>query len=206
MRYSNSDATVVHPGTGRRMHQQTAAVPSAVSAEDMNMVIWGLMELLNAAGVTPATFDPATPASYQKVLQAVRALAGGSPVEFEPELRVNGSSAGITYTSRQGFWARRGPMVDVRAFIQVAGLGGATGPVTVSLTGLPATEAHTVLGCHVDGMAGLSAPLSGFLMQTSNIVEPRLFTPPTGQGVVITEANVAAGAVIYLNGTYKVLP
>lgn len=206
MRYSASDATVVHAGTGRRMHQETAAVPSAVSAEDMNMVIWGLMELLNAAGVTPATFDPATPATYQKVLQAVRTLSGGLPQAFEPELRVAGSSAGITYTNRQGFWARRGLMVDVRAFIEVGSLGGATGPVTVSLTGLPATEAHTVLNCHVDGMAGLSAPLSGFLFQTSNVVEPRLFTPPSGQGVVITHANVPAGAVIYLNGTYKVAP
>jgi hypothetical protein len=42
----------------------------------MNQVIWSLMKLIEAAGVSAATFDPDTPATYNRVLTAIQTLIG----------------------------------------------------------------------------------------------------------------------------------
>lgn len=74
MDYTSSDAYLTHVGTGHRMHQSDQPVPTSVSSDDMNMVIWSLMEILNSAGVAGANFDPDTPATYQKLQQALDTL------------------------------------------------------------------------------------------------------------------------------------
>lgn len=74
MQYSQSPDTVVHAPTGNRMHQDTAAVTSEITAQDLNQVNWSLMELLNDQGIQPAAFDPATPDTYQRVLQAIKKM------------------------------------------------------------------------------------------------------------------------------------
>lgn len=74
MEYTESDACVVHSSTGRRMHQSHLPVPTAVSATDMNMVIWSLMALLEQAGITPATFDPDDEDSYTRFKAALNGL------------------------------------------------------------------------------------------------------------------------------------
>ena len=76
MNYTQSDSYSTHAGTGHRMHDDAKAVPTAWSAADANMVIWSLMQLLADAGVSPVTFDPATPGSYDRVSQAVQILGG----------------------------------------------------------------------------------------------------------------------------------
>ncbi|MGH8759132.1 MAG: gp53-like domain-containing protein [Burkholderiales bacterium] len=72
MDYTLSDHYVIHPGTGNRMHEDNAAVTTAVSDKDMNDVIWSLMEIVKAAGLAGAQFDEAVPATYQKLLTALR--------------------------------------------------------------------------------------------------------------------------------------
>jgi microcystin-dependent protein len=78
MDYTQAPANVTHPGTGQRMAQDTLPVTTASTAKDFNMVIWSLMEVLKANGVTGAQFDPDTPATYQKLLTALRKM--GTPV------------------------------------------------------------------------------------------------------------------------------
>jgi hypothetical protein len=76
MDYTTSDAYATNVGTGHRLHQDTAPITTVVSAKDMNMVIWGLMKLLEDAGISAAAFDPETPATYNRISLAVQALAG----------------------------------------------------------------------------------------------------------------------------------
>jgi phage-related tail fiber protein len=76
MNFTNSNSFVVHPGTGQPMHLQAQAVPTQVTDRDMNSVIWSLMELLKSAGVAGQTFDPAVPASYQRLLLALQTSFG----------------------------------------------------------------------------------------------------------------------------------
>lgn len=76
MDFTSSNAHVVHAGTGRRMHQDSAPVPTELSAADINQIIWGLMQLLIDAGISPAAFDPAVPATYNRISLAVQALGG----------------------------------------------------------------------------------------------------------------------------------
>jgi hypothetical protein len=73
MQYSQSPDTVVHGPTGHRMHQDTAAVTSQVTADDLNQVIWSLMELVKGSGVSPQAFNPDSPQSYQVLRDALRA-------------------------------------------------------------------------------------------------------------------------------------
>lgn len=71
MDYTRSDAFEIDPGSGNRMHQDHAPIPTLVSAKDMNSVIWSLMEIINDAGLTPAEFDPQNPATFRVLAQAV---------------------------------------------------------------------------------------------------------------------------------------
>ena len=79
MNYTQADAYATHAGTGHRMHQDAAPVPTMVTAQDLNMVIWSLMKMVEDAGVSPASFDANTPATYDRLSLAVAALASGRP-------------------------------------------------------------------------------------------------------------------------------
>lgn len=79
MNYTQADAYATHGGTGHRMHQDTAPVPTMVTAQDINMLIWSLMKVVEDAGVSPAAFDANTPASYDRLSLAIAALASGRP-------------------------------------------------------------------------------------------------------------------------------
>lgn len=73
MDYTTSDAYAVDATTGRRLHQDTESLTTAVSAADLNMVIWSLMEVLNQAGIQGTAFDPSSPPSYQQLRDALNA-------------------------------------------------------------------------------------------------------------------------------------
>lgn len=74
MDYTQSPEFVTHAGTGNRMHNQNQAVPTVVSDKDLNAVNWSLMELVKVAGLAGLQFDPATPATYQVVRNAMAEL------------------------------------------------------------------------------------------------------------------------------------
>lgn len=74
MDYTQSPLFVTHPGTGQRMHYQNQPIPTEVSDKDLNSTIWGLMELVKAAGLAGQQFDPGVPATYQVVRNAMAEL------------------------------------------------------------------------------------------------------------------------------------
>lgn len=74
MDYTTSSANIVHMASGRRMHQQSAPITTAVSDIDMNQVVWSLMELVRAAGITPRMFNPDDSATYTVLKRAIDAL------------------------------------------------------------------------------------------------------------------------------------
>ena len=72
MDYTLSDGYATHAVTGHRLHQLDQPVPTEVTEKDLNSVIWSLMEIINAAGLTPQQFNKDTPATYQVLLNALR--------------------------------------------------------------------------------------------------------------------------------------
>lgn len=74
MDYTQSDSFVTDVGTGNRMHKQDQAIPTLISDEDMNQVIWSLMEVLKVVSIAGTQFDPTVPASYTKVRDAIQKL------------------------------------------------------------------------------------------------------------------------------------
>lgn len=74
MDYTHSQDAATDAGTGHKLHSDSAPVPTVWSAEDANSIIWSLMRVVEAAGVTPARFDPADQATYSKLLLAIQAL------------------------------------------------------------------------------------------------------------------------------------
>lgn len=73
MDYTQSNSFVTDAGTVQRMHLAGQAIPTAVSDNDMNQLAWELMEIVKAGGQVGAPFDKAVPATYQKLLTALRA-------------------------------------------------------------------------------------------------------------------------------------
>ena len=74
MDFTLSDAYITHAGTGYRMHQQTNPVTTEVGAKDLNSLIWSMMVVLMAAGVTPQQFSADTPATYEAFKQSLDRL------------------------------------------------------------------------------------------------------------------------------------
>jgi hypothetical protein len=84
MDYTQSNGYVTDGGTGNRMHLQAQAVPTAVSDLDMNSLIWNAMEVVKAAGLAGAQFDKTIPATYQKLLTALRSAGVfNTPAQFD---------------------------------------------------------------------------------------------------------------------------
>ena len=74
MDYTLSPQHVVHPVAGFRMHDQNLPIPTQVSDKDLNSVIWSLMEVVKAAGLSGIQFDPSNSATYTRLLAALNSL------------------------------------------------------------------------------------------------------------------------------------
>lgn len=74
MDYTSSPNYVTHYGTGQRMHEAGQALPTVVSDQDMNMVLWSLMEVVKESGLPGIPFSKDSPTSYQRLRDALRAL------------------------------------------------------------------------------------------------------------------------------------
>lgn len=83
MDYTHSQDAATDAGTGNKLHSDSAPVPTVWSAEDANSIIWSLMRVVEAAGISAARFNPASAPTYSKVLDAINALIaaaiGGVP-------------------------------------------------------------------------------------------------------------------------------
>ncbi|HGL4259507.1 tail fiber domain-containing protein [Burkholderia dolosa] len=95
MDYTTSIDNVVHGATGHRMHTDSAAVTTAWSGGDANMVIWSLMEILNAAGIEGRAFNPDDKESYTRLRDAVIAVAKkAAALGFVPVQQGTGTNQG----------------------------------------------------------------------------------------------------------------
>jgi hypothetical protein len=74
MDYTQSNSFDTHAATGNRMHEDSKAVPTAISDADLNGPVWELLSLIKQAGISPAGFDANTPATYQQVAAAIAVL------------------------------------------------------------------------------------------------------------------------------------
>lgn len=146
MNYTQSNGFATDAGTGRRLHQDTAPVPTLLSAKDVNSVVWSLMRLLADAGVSAADFDPAVPATYNRVSLAVQALSSGLSVA-----NFTGTNQSL---SGNGWQKLPGGLVlqwAAAAFADVvSGIPGTTGVIT-----LPTTFPTACLQCFLT--VGVSA-------------------------------------------------
>lgn len=105
MDYTLSNGYVLDAATGKRMHVENQAVPTAVSDRDLNSVAWSLMAIVEAAGMTGIQFSKDDPASYRRLLEALNAIYAkldspafkGSPTV--PTLPVGDNSLGIVNTA-----------------------------------------------------------------------------------------------------------
>lgn len=92
MDYTSSDAYIVDVASGRRRHQDTAPLATLVSADDMNRIMWSLMEFVKDAGLSGLSFDALTPATYRVLRTAMDAHYA---------MRWNIKKFGITSTGNQ---------------------------------------------------------------------------------------------------------
>lgn len=115
MQFTQSPDYGTHVGTGNRLHVDAGPLDTVWSAQDANMVIWSLMRLIVAAGVTPATFDPDVPASYDKVRLAVRALSG---VPVGATMVVAAETAPVGWLHMNGAEVNRADYPDLWAHAQ----------------------------------------------------------------------------------------
>lgn len=205
MQFTQSPDFVVHGGTGNRMHQDTGPLDTVWSANDANMVIWNLMKLLTDGGISAAAFDPAVPATYNRVSLAVQALVAAGGVTFgalTPELSFGGATTGITYGTQTGTTARVGDMVLFSATIILTNKGSASGDAVVTLDGAPPFLGNTMCPVHINGAAGLTGPLDGITLNGTNDIEIRMFGA-TGSGGSASDAEFINTTVLVISGWYR---
>ena len=84
MDYTKSQDYATHAASGQRMHEDNQATPTVVSDDDINALVWELVNLIKGAGITPAAFNRDNAATYQQVLAAVKAIAWGTNKTSSP--------------------------------------------------------------------------------------------------------------------------
>ena len=85
MNYTNSDGHAAHQATGRSLHQDSLPVTTEVSPQDMNSLIWSMMDVLNDAGVAGTNFDADNPITYSRLTTAIKALISRVSIPVVPE-------------------------------------------------------------------------------------------------------------------------
>lgn len=99
MDYTQSDAYATDVGTGNRLHQQSAAVTTAVSDKDLNGLTWEVMAVISGAGLSPIPFDKTVLGSYTQLKLAINAMiasgvAAAIPQDYKASVRA-GTTANI---------------------------------------------------------------------------------------------------------------
>lgn len=157
MNYTLSDSFSTDAGTGHRLHDDDKAIPTVVSADDMNMVIWSLMEVINAAGIAPAQFDAAVPGTYTKVLAALRSAGVfQTATQFDNTTR----AATTAFVKRQGSTFAYQTNLSISTTLTAAQhvgamvLGNAAVPITLTL---PLASTVASGGCIAFQNAGTAA-------------------------------------------------
>lgn len=171
MRYTVAPDSVVHSGTGHSMHQQTSAIPTEITAEDFNQVIWSLMAVQEAGGVGAVAFDEDVPASYQALRKAIINLA--VPVGVV-RVFANGTDPNSIYPGTT--WVRYGAgrvVVGLDASdpdFDALGETGGLKDVTLSLAQIP-THQH-MLPLANGGGATTAAPYGTATDESHNVENP----------------------------------
>ncbi|WP_253196250.1 hypothetical protein [Burkholderia cenocepacia] len=81
---------------GQRLHQDAKSPATVISRRDLNMLIWSLMEVLKAAGISGKEFSPGDPDSYQRFLRSLRRLFADAPATAAAiEALTDGQVAGL---------------------------------------------------------------------------------------------------------------
>ncbi|MGK8195252.1 hypothetical protein [Burkholderia cepacia] len=81
---------------GQRLHQDVKSPTTVISRRDLNMLIWSLMEVLKAAGISGKEFSPGDPDSYQRLLRSMRTLFADAPATAAAiEALMDGQVAGL---------------------------------------------------------------------------------------------------------------
>jgi microcystin-dependent protein len=74
MDYTQSGNKAIDALTGHAYHDDGAPFPTIWGAKDANSLIWSLMEVVLASGLTPKQFDRADPSTYKVFKAALDAL------------------------------------------------------------------------------------------------------------------------------------
>lgn len=65
MDFTQSPSAALDTASGHKFHDDQAAFPTVWSGKDANSLIWSLMEVVLASGLTPMQFDRADPTTYK---------------------------------------------------------------------------------------------------------------------------------------------
>jgi len=164
----------------------------------------------NIADATTDLIDAASPGPYLGGTAAANQLQNyDAPGSFTPNLLFGGAASGMTYTRRNGYYARIGNIVFVQIDILLSAKGSSTGFATI--TGLPIAAAAAptfqmlpVLGGVVDLNAGGGYTAPGAYLAAGatviNMVE-------AGDAVAVTnltEADFANNTLLWISGFYMV--
>lgn len=202
MDYTNSAQRIVHPATGKRMHTDTGALPTEVSAQDINQINWAMMEVILDAGLTPSTFNTEVPATYNQLALAIQRLA--ATAADDPLITHALSVSGSTLTST---------INGVAASVALPS-GGGGGATTNTLVATGTTLVSTVNGEVATTQLPVSTAVGLGVGQTwadysasrlANVV----YTNTTGKPIVVNipdavsiDGLVVAQYVLRLNGNF----
>jgi phage-related tail fiber protein len=127
MDYTTSPQYAVHPGTGNRMHDDAATLPTVLTDGDINQMTWSMMEVVKAAGLAPSVFNADIPATYTQFLQALQVITAGLiPAPVAPVAAIApGMVAYFPYTGAPSGWIKANGAVVSRGLY--AGLFAALG-------------------------------------------------------------------------------
>ncbi len=131
-------------------------------------------------------------------------MLGGSGT-WTPDLTFGGSSTGITYSSRNGYYARAGSIVFVQGVFILTSKGSATG--NASIGNLPFTSAasgQAWLTVAWQNMTSSYVNMIGFVNNSSASISIRGITAAaTTNLTTVTDTGFSNTSILYMSGVYR---
>lgn len=122
-------------------------------------------------------------------------------ISFVPELRVNNSPSGITYSSRSGNYSVSGKVVAFNLTLSLSNKGSSTGLVTIEMPPVSPAAGHVnpfaTICSNVVSALGMQAV--GSISATGQM---RLQIPTASGTAAATEANLTNTTTLWISGSY----
>lgn len=192
--------TTTYPATNAintLLYASSANVMSALATANSGVLA------TNASGVPSITATPTVTSITFGSGNALNTYVTGT---WTPNLQINGSNTGITYTGQLGGYTQIGNVVTIWAYINLSSKGSSSGSVTISNLPVSTSSSGNYQTININLYSGLTAAtyttLSLLLGSNSSVATFYVSSATAGTAGPVTNTLISNSFNVFIQGSY----